>query len=397
MDKRAKFGLYAIGVVVLLLVIVEIAKPKPVIWDDSYTSFDKIPLGCYILHEELNNVAGKMIFSNKNIIDSQDILNVKKPSTLVIINSRVYIDESETQELMEFANKGNSVFISATDILGFLGDTLNFKTRNFYRSMIKYPLVSGFYNKNLKNAETKMKEVYENSFFEEIDTLHTVTLGYNYLADNDSIEKVNFIKIPFGNKNGAFYLHTNPYVFTNYHMLKGTKSYAESSLAYVLDKDTIIWDEYYKAGRREVSSPFRFILNEGALKWVFYIILICLVLYVIFRGKRTQRIIPVIEPLKNHTVEFTETIGSLYYQHRDYTNIISKKIVYFLEYVRTHFYLDTTDLNPKFIQNLALKSGKSTEETEDIIKYILYLNNIPVHSEQDLIDLNTKIELFIKK
>ena len=51
-----------------------------------------------------------------------------------------------------------------------------------------------------------------------------------------------------------------------------------------------------------------------------------LILFIIFRGKRVQRIIPVISKLDNATVAFTRTIGELYYQHGDFTNIIEKKI-----------------------------------------------------------------------
>ena len=65
----------------------------------------------------------------------------------------------------------------------------------------------------------------------------------------------------------------------------------------------------------------RQILQSQALKWAFYMTLISLILFVIFRGKRTQRIIPVIDPLKNATLDFTKTIGDLYYQPVSYTHL----------------------------------------------------------------------------
>lgn len=397
MDKRAKFGLYAIGLVVLLLVVLEAAKPKPINWYDSYTASDKIPLGCYVLHQELKEVSEEMLFSNKNIVDSRDVLNTEEPATLVLINNYIYLDKEETNELLDFVEKGNNVFISSLNISGNLSDTLKFTTYNTGSQLIQHPFVNNFYNKKLAKHGIKISEVFEEAYFDRIDTVKTTALGYSYLADDDSIQRINFIKVPFGNQNGAFYLHTNPYVYSNYHMLKGTKTYAAASLSYVTDKSTLIWDEYYKAGRHEIETPMRFILQQDALKWALYLLIISLMLYIIFRGKRTQRIIPVIEPLQNHTVEFTRTIGSLYFQHRDFSNIIDKKIVFFLEYVRIHYYLDTNELNNKFIEHLTLKSGKSKDMVTDIVRYLQHLNSKTVHTEQDLIDLNTKIERFLKK
>ena len=142
--------------------------------------------------------------------------------------------------------------------------------------------------------------------------------------EDDGEKQPNFVKINFGENNGAFYIHTNPFAFTNYHLLDTKEDYAATVLSF-LPKQQVIWDNYYKSGRKIISSPLHYILTSPALKWAFYTSVFTLLLFVIFRGKRTQRIIPVVEPLENSTVEFTQTIGELYYQSGDYTNIISKK------------------------------------------------------------------------
>jgi hypothetical protein len=122
-----------------------------------------------------------------------------------------------------------------------------------------------------------------------------------------------------------------------------------------------------------------------------------LILFVIFRGKRTQRIIPVINKLENATLDFTQTIGELYYQHGDFTNIIEKKIQYFLEFVRTNYYLNTANLGPVFVEKLAIKSGNTKEDTKVLVEYIIYLKSKNNHTETELIELNKKIEQFTKQ
>ena len=171
--------------------------------------------------------------------------------------------------------------------------------------------------------------------------------------------------------------------------------YAATVLSY-LPKQQIIWDNNYKSGRKVITSPLRYILQNTALKWAFYISMFGLILFVIFRGKRVQRIIPVINKLENATVEFTRTIGELYYQHGDFTNIIEKKIQYFLEFIRTNYYLETDQLNPSFIDKLAAKSSNTKEKTKTIIDYLVFLNSKTNHTVQELIELNKKIEHFTK-
>ena len=121
-----------------------------------------------------------------------------------------------------------------------------------------------------------------------------------------------------------------------------------------------------------------------------------LLLFVIFKAKREQRIIPVINPIENSSVEFARTVGALYHQNKDYTNLIQKKMNYFLAELRNRYFIDTGSLNEKTIQQLAAKSGKSIEEVKKLIEYILYLKNKSVHSEQDTIELTKKITAFKK-
>jgi hypothetical protein len=151
---------------------------------------------------------------------------------------------------------------------------------------------------------------------------------------------------------------------------------------------------YLKSGRKIVDSPMRFVFDQKSLKWAYYTLMLGLALFIIIRGKREQRVIQVIEPLKNTSIEFTKTIGDLYFQHKDFGNIIAKKITYFLEVVRSKYYLDTTELNSEFIQKLALKSNVSLEKTTKLIQLINHLKGKAVHSEQDIIALNKQIEDF---
>jgi hypothetical protein len=393
MDKWSKIALYAITAIIVLLMIAEVTKPKAINWRDSYSAADKIPLGCYVLFNELTTLSDFNIeTSNKTIYEKLKEIDSSLNRNLLFINNYISIEEEGALSLLKFVENGNNVFISSNYFYGPLADTLNLNFDQDYDGFIKDPSYSTFTSPSLQSSQAFFEDVIENSYIISIDTLNTTVLGY--VLDKDKSKKeVNYIKVPFGDQQGAFYIHCNPFAFTNYHMLEGKENYAAAVLSY-LPNNPILWDNYYKSGRKIITSPLRFVLSNPALKWAFYLSLIALGLFVIFKGKRTQRIIPVLEPLKNTTVEFTQTIGDLYLQHGDFTNIINKKITYFLEHIRGLYYLDTNELSERFIEKLAIKSSNNKSDTKALIDFIAFLKSKSAHTENDLIELNKKIEEF---
>ncbi len=375
--------------------VAEITKPKAINWRDSYSASDKIPLGCYVLYNELKAKNDYTVeLSKQTVYEKLKSLKDSANTNLLLINNYISIDEEGTMALLKFVEHGSNVLISSNYFYGKLADTLNIAFAQNQDGFFKSPSYSTFTNPSLRTNDALFEDVIENFYIASIDTLNTVVLGH-VLTDDKTKKEVNYIKVPFGNNNGAFYVHSNPFAFTNYHMLNGKENYVATVLSF-LPKNQIIWDNYYKSGRRVIKSPLRFILSNEALKWGFYLSLLALALFIVFRSKRTQRIIPVMHPLKNTTLDFTKTIGNLYFQHGNYTNIINKKITYFLEQVRSSYYLDTSLLNERFIEKLAIKSANSVKYTRALIDFITFLKSKSQHSEKELIALNKKIEEFTK-
>jgi len=396
MDKRSKVALYIIGAVIVFMMVAEVTKPKALNWRNSYSAVDKIPLGCYVLFNELGTFSeDEILVSEKSIYEYLKDETFSEPKSLVFINDHINFGKEESEALIQFVEDGNTVFISSTYFYGNVMDTLKVSVQRQYTNIYRKEADTKFTSPSLKANNRIYKDVIENSFFESVDTLRTTILGTITTQNDDEIDEThaNFIKIDIGENSGQFILHTNPFAFTNYHLLNDKEDYAATVLSF-MPKQQIIWDNNYKSGRKVITSPLRFILSNSALKWAFYISMFGLILFVIFRGKRTQRIIPVINKLENATVDFTKTIGELYYQHGDFSNIIEKKIQYFLEFVRTQYYLETNQFNVSFINKLAAKSNHTNEDTKALVDYILFLKSKTDHTERELIELNKKIEHF---
>ncbi|PPK95005.1 uncharacterized protein DUF4350 [Nonlabens xylanidelens] len=428
MDKKSKIYLYIIFGVVAILLFLELITPQPLSWEESYTSGDKIPFGAYILYDQLDDLFEDDVESIK--IDPVSFLKEHEDvenANYIFINNYLGFDRTELRYLMEFAERGNKVFVSTESVTGALGDSLKVDSNRFYsyyeqdtvRVRLNNPVFenrSYIYQKGssyrhftsydttrttvlgevlpFEPVKGYLKNILGEDFGDQADSTKTIIEKAIEKSKSRQVPQANFIELKVG--DGAIYYHLNPIAFTNYYMLEeGKKQYVTEMFSYLND-GPVYFDDYGKSGRRVVASPMRFILTNGALKWAWYITLGTILLYFIFKAKREQRAIPVVKPLANSTVEFTKTIGNLYYQSGDVSGIINKKINFFLEKLRTKYFVNTQQLDDVFIKRLAVKAGVSHDQTQEIIEYINHLRSKPVHSEHELKQLNKRIDAFFK-
>lgn len=395
MNRTLKIYIAILVLLFIGIVVIEFSTPQPVNWQKTYNEKHKIPFGTYIFYEELETLFTKSEIKDikrtpyeyfNDYYDWEDS-TYYATGTYMLIDERPELDNTSAQELLDFASFGNDIFISANYFPDRLKDTLGFKTDNKYTFSGKANLT--YTNPSFANDSITIEKGLSNIYFSKIDTAYTTVLGYQKFGDSTY---TNFIKTSWG--QGYFYIHLQPAVFTNYQLLKkDNKKYAAAAMSYI-DDDTIYFDSRNKLNATESRSPLRFILSQPALRWAWYLVLITILIFIIFNAKRKQRIVNVIKPLKNTTVEFTKTIGNLYYETKDHDNLIEKKITYFLEYIRRVYYLDTQILDDKFVKNLSLKSGKDQKDIKKLVNKIAHLKSKSNCTEDDLLQLNKAIEDF---
>lgn len=396
MNKTIK--IYIVFLVLLLvgIIYIDAVRPRPINWNPTYDLKDKIPFGLYVFDNESptllkNNKIekiGKTAYEYFDPLYDADTLvkNYTVKGNVLSISQYYPIDKESTDELFYFVSHGNTAFISATDFPAIFEDSLNVITANELSKAEEIKL--SFANKNLKQTKFFFNIGASTSYFNKIDTLNTTVLGYQEINKK---KNVNFIKVAY--KQGFFYLHTQPSCFTNYHLLKDNHSeYTEGVVSYI-PKGNLFWFVKDQNGEIASDSPMRFILSQPALKYAWFLALIGILIFMIFNAKRRQRVVPIITPLPNTTLDFTKTIGNLYYQEGDHQNIVDKKIIYFLERIRNEYLIDTAILDDNFIKKLHQKSGKKLEDIEKVVRLINYQRKSYNQSiEEDLIEINNAIE-----
>jgi len=386
--------LYLIGsaIVTLVYLIAQYYKPKPTDWTATYLKEDKIPLGTYILYQELGSIFPKSVVSPSRL----PVYNTLKDkefnhTAYLFIAGEVRMDEYDYQELVKYMERGNSVFIATYQLSDLLTDTLNLRMNSIYNYANKKATRINFVDPVLKDKKGYVfNKGLGDQYFSRVDTSRATALGRNANGD------VNFVKYTYG--KGAMYILPSPQLLGNYNLLNPVgANYVAKVLSFLPPVERVIWDENNTKGNVDDESVLRVLFRNDRLKWAYYLALTGLLIFVFFEMKRRQRIIPIVEPLRNTSVDFVKVVGKVYYQQRDNRDIAQKKINYFLAHVRTNYRLKATKLDDGFISDLMVKSGATADAIKPLIEMINNLNNAVVINDEALIKLNKLIEKFYRQ
>src|ERR1700744_1667255 len=306
---------------------------------------DKIPYGDQIAYEGL-----PYLFPNATIS-----VNRKAPSFLqsgdgkkayIIIVPRMDPSPSDINAILNFVGEGNHVFVSAARF----GDSL----------LHALSLRSGYENSLGTDPDSLQLSIYHpvtgdsvsfaypgdafDHHVSRLDSQYTTILGRDRLGRPDLV-RFNY------KGGGSLYLHFAPLAFSNFFLLhKHNIRYYEHTLSYLPSSvQEVIWDDYFRYDHSKDFSAFEYILNNRALRWAFWLLLLLFAIIYIFDSKRKQRAIPVIAALRNTSLDFVRTIGRLYFQRRDNFNLAMKMVAHFQDQVRTRFHLAATSLDEAFV------------------------------------------------
>ena len=369
---------------------------------ESFSKDDRLPFGAYVAYNQL-----QQLYFRNNVHSEEDdfetnwryIYNSTNDTGLfyMCITRNLFLSGRDVESMLSYVSYGNTLFISSENIGKNLQDTLGCSIANndyiennwpdlqntFVRMSPQLPVDSSSYSYFFLPFR---------NYFLKYDTISTKVLGVNDLGEPD------FILIFYG--KGRIYLHTEPRALSNYFLLQGNNyKYFQNILAFAPQTaEHVFWDDYYNkhAYVDDGKSSLGVLLQYPQLAWAFWLTLILLLVYILFNGKRRQRVVAELPPVKNTTVNFAETIGRLYFQKKNNKNMAEKMITYFFEYVRNHFFMNTNIVNEEFIVALSRKSAMIKEDVETLFKTIDEIQQEASVSDAQLLLLNKQIEKFYK-
>lgn len=422
MSKPAKIGIVA-GVVTLLVVLLYFfgfkGSDEGYVTDDwtmTYDPADRGPYGTYMMKELLDTTGlfGNFLEINEELEGSLED-DPEENDIYFFVGSENYLSDSSTTFLLNFVRRGNSAFIAAEEFPFELRNMLFYDVSQIFESdeVVDSVQHCKFYHNQLASKRYEFEFINQNK--RKLKTWHYFdkdgfSLGYedslSALGSNTE-DKWNFVKINYG--KGQIYLHSNPYLFTNIMMMRRDGfQYAENVLKHI-PPGRVQWDRYnlqwhYEyddfsdgdGGGEERRSILEFIIQNPPLLWAFLILVAGAILYALFKGKRMQKIIPAVESKDNMSLQYINTLSSLYLQEKKHNKLIRLKEKTFLNFIAEHYYIQSNKADEKFIEKVAVKSQVPKEKIVEIFELFNELEQSSVVSDQALIQLHQKIENFYK-
>lgn len=419
MNGRKNILFLGLGLLIAILLFL-LSKQQPnYTWNQHYEQNSKDPYGTFFFSELVQQSLSldTLQLLGTSISNSLPI-DTAVASNYLFIGEGLNFSEADEAQLLDFVAEGNAAFISCRVLPNTLMET-------FYPmpcdSMYWYRLSS--FEDTLVGMSLKHPDLYPDSNFYYQYYYQKKLRNYNwqyispiYFCDQDNgltplgqinEEKTNFASVKYG--EGTFYIHTNPLAFTNLHLLsKEGVTYGQLILSH-LHKGPVYWDENSRitedAGEllnnnqprnKQLNSknPLQFILNEPALAWAWYLLLAMGLLFLLFRAKRKQRVIPVLEPNKNTSLQFVATIGRLYFMQSNHKQLALQKMKLLQVFIREKYNFNTRELDDELANKLAVRSEIPLENIQQIFTIYNNVKTAPFVSENTLIQFHKVLENF---
>ncbi len=384
-----------LALIFIAVIALQYMQPKPINWTRTYFKKDKIPFGCYAIFNLLENNFAKKVITNKQTLYSLNAEMTESNQTLIFIDNNVEFSKLDVKSLFSFLKKGNTVLISTSNFSKALKDTFkidvqeNWVTKSISIDSLLTKRAFEVQYTQPKNNVLKSyvyPTVATESYFTKFDTI---------LFKVSSINKQHQAVLLEANiGKGKLVLSSLPDVFGNLFIVNHVNRFYAYTLLSKVKNKTIIWDENYKTHNVQQKGIFQFIFNNDALYMGYCIAIIGLLFFMIFEMKRKQRAIPVIKPLQNSTLEFVDVISHVYFNSKNHKYIAEEKIAYFYFDMRKKFSVNTTLMDDEFYNTIHLLSGIDLDAVKKLFSYCENLKQAPSLTEQDLLELNTRITNF---
>ena len=389
--KASRWFIVFIVAFLLIMFAIEYNLPKKFVWTPTFSHYDEQPLGCALFDSLLSSSLPHGYSLSKETFYQMEEDTVDKMGILVIANTLSMV-KADVNALLKMAERGNKIMLVSNNYPKLLEDTLGFYCtyshfnaaafRKYASSIFRkdsiYWVADSVYSRQLYRCYPQ----FCNSSFRRYDSKvirklaekdMTDAIG-DALADSDSVKVYsNYHPLlamarPWG--EGEIILVSTPLLFTNYGVLdENNASYIFRLLSQMGELPIVRSEGYMKATAQVQQSPLRYLLAPQPLRWALYLTMITILLFMIFTAKRRQRAIPVVREPANKSLEFTELIGTLYFQKKDHVDLVRKKFAYLAEELRREIQVDIEEVadDKRSFERIARKTGMDAGE---IAKFI---------------------------
>ncbi len=392
-------------------------------WREEYAIDDDNPFDLYVLHQLLSARPAGLTTLEDSLTALYEVDGAA--ANYVFIGQYAYYNERDVTQLLDFVERGNTAFIAASELPKELAEQL-YGSDCFFVLEGTSDLATGSYGDGPGYRDTVQltleasEDPYElvNISYWKPSTYRHAYVPEHFLCDpeleNRSIGSldtnfIGFVELPWG--EGKFYYNTLPKYFTNYYLVDSTwHHYAEDALAMAVTAGPVYWDEgsrvppaiarqRQQGGRQNIrgrnllsgNEALSYIQRQPALAFAWYLIIGGALLFVLFRGKRRQRIIPLIRQRENSSKRFIDTLSRLIFQKGHHGSLARQEIRSLRFYLQDRYGIRWQAGEP-LPENFAELTGAAPELVERANIELKIIRDKPYIDESALVNFYRAIQ-----
>ena len=395
--NRERLFLGVLAACFALVLGAEVLLPDPVDWSDSFEAGDARPYGSDVLRSLVADLFPEAAVAT---VDAPPYLHLRDATATggayLFVADRFAPDPVETERLLAYARRGNSVFVAAHRFGGAWADSLNLATERTTYRFAAPPAEQDTVHVGLAGTQQRypLREAAGQWVVSRVDTARTEMLGTVVENGSNDPPAPNFVRTSVG--AGTVYVNTSPRAFTNVHLLSDASApYVYGALSYLpATASPVWWDAYHKPGRVQSGTPLRYVVSHPTLGTAFTLALVGALLFIVFQGRRRQRPIPVHTPPTNATVDFVKTVGRLYHRQGDHADLARKRIQYLRATLRERLGLSAGPVDEHWVRIVSQRSGVDRGTVETLAEAMHTARRASSLSAADLRALDDAIHAF---
>lgn len=348
--KGSKMYILAVAVLAVVLIAIQVRLPHKFSWEETHDPDDREPYGCFVFDSIMRQTMPKG-YEVRNIpVWKLCDESVKKKQNVLVAASLVSLSYDDARRLKKLAESGSNIILAARN-------TDDLKTDSALADVFGVKFCSGSFvsesevlraatNGELKDVRDTIhwngdmvfpKRDYCCYSFITNDYLAVFSDKYSGTTLARSDEKVVAYRMKIG--KGSIVFVSTSLAFTNYGVMsRSIDGYAMRLMSQIANRHvvrTTVFNPSETSGHGGYQSPTGYFVKDPPLRLALLTAFGSIILFMVFNARRRQRAIPLLSEKKSNSLEFTQLIGSLYWQSHDNVDLVRKKYQLFCERIRS--------------------------------------------------------------
>lgn len=387
--RMNKGFLTGIAALFIIMIAVNLRMPKRYSWQPTFSPKDNNPFGCMVF----DSVMGASL-PNGYAVTSRTLRQIshwKKPHNVLLITDELSLTGTDIAAIKRITERGGKVLAVASSDETLQDSVLmeNFGASPVGLNSFNISALKMNIQRNVSRlCDTICWEfsdgIYGNDRYVFYGMLVSTTIDHypdslhDVLATKRSHTRSDIVAVRCRMGKGEVLMVSTPLLFTNYGVLDSkTTGYIMRLMSHIAEAPVVRTTAYMNIPRDSnrmirSASPLQYFLSQPPLRTALYLALGLILLLMLSEARRRQRIIPVIEPPVNRSLEFIKTIGTLYFNRKDHSDLVRKRYFLFAEELRRLLMVDITDVREdgRNFGEIARQTGIPHEDIARMIRDI---------------------------